>query len=135
MDILNIFKDLVSIKEEAIKKIEDIISPDAGYLEIMEENCDKVIVGRITMSPALSVEDLEDGEVIMEMHLTFYINDINSKQIDQLSRHGKIIITDCHTNGSNVSNDLWCIQYNTSYYFEPDDEKDVIDGSFGHGSE
>ncbi len=124
MDILNIFKDLTEIKEEATKKIEDIISSEGGYLEFIEEVEDNVIVRKITMSPALG--DLVEDEVLMEMQLMFYINDISSKQIDQLSRHGRIIITDCNTNGSRVDKDIWCIHYTTSYCFEFDSESGKV---------
>lgn len=134
MDILNILKDLAEIKEEAAKKIEDIIFPEGGYLELIEENCDKVIVRKISISPALSEEDLEDGEILMEMHLIFYINDIGSKQIEELSRYGEITITDCHTNGSNVGKDIWCVRYTTSYCFEFDNGGDILPGKILSGS-
>lgn len=129
MDILNVFKDLMSIKEEAIKKVESMIG--LGYLELIEEECDKVIVRKITISPVLSVEDLEEGDTVMDMYLTFFIDDITSKQIEELNKHGKVSINTRCVDGSNVSEDLWCIQYDTLYAFELD-EDNGISASFCH---
>jgi len=115
--------------------MEKMINP--GWLEQDEANGDKVLVRKIWMTPALSINDLEDCEVVLGMCLTFCINDITSKQIEDLSKHGKVIITDCHTNGSIVEKDLWTIDYDTSYNFmfeleDEDDEKKVLSRSFGH---
>lgn len=135
MDILNLLDNLIAVKNEAIEKMEKMINP--GWLEQDEANGDKVLVRKIWMTPALSINDLEDCEVVLGMCLTFCINDITSKQIEDLSKHGKVIITDCHTNGSIVEKDLWTIDYDTSYNFmfeleDEDDEKKVLSRSFGH---
>ena len=134
MNTLKLFENLVSIKEEAIKKMEEMIHP--GLLDIIEETEDAVIVRKITMSSALTSSDLEDCDSVIEFHLTFQIEDITAKQIEELSSCGKIIITDCHVNGSRVEKGLWNIQYNTSYSFEFNtDDETVLAGSFGHGSD
>ncbi|KKL16142.1 hypothetical protein LCGC14_2498530, partial [marine sediment metagenome] len=131
----NLLDNLIAVKNEAIEKMEKMINP--GWLEQDEANGDKVLVRKIWMTPALSINDLEDCEVVLGMCLTFCINDITSKQIEDLSKHGKVIITDCHTNGSIVEKDLWTIDYDTSYNFmfeleDEDDEKKVLSRSFGH---
>ncbi len=133
MNTLKLFENLVSIKDEAIKKLEKIIHP--GLLDIIEETEDAVIVRKITMSPALTFSDLEDCDSVIEFHLTFQIEGITTKQIEELSNCGKVIITYCDTRkGKNSS--LWRVQYDTSYMFEFEaDEGKALPGSFGHGSD
>ncbi len=127
----DIFKDLVSIKDEAVAEIVKMVHPT--YLEDIEATGDNVIVNSITISPATSVEDLEEDEVLMELHLTFYISAISSEQIKDLNMHGKITIIDFDIRPSKNST-LWDVRYDTSYCFMLE-EGEVMPGSFTHSDE
>lgn len=105
---LSLWEGLAAIKHEAADRLMGrILGATLSEIEVKE----------VDISPADTKGDLEELEIFLSLHLSFFLENVTSKQIEELLHTG-----DARPIDYSIKNETWSVEYNTSYGFEFDDE-------------